>query len=153
MVSNKEGLILDLTAGQKKHIAKVILAKRKELFNYPGGNSALAGRLGVSSQLLSMWAYNKRTPNHTQLLVLAEIFGMSLEVLCNLKPKDKRRKKQPRKHDESVIPPEKVRGSMLRICNITSELVDRERRMLRGGISYKDHNNWQRRIKEYVDTL
>lgn len=81
--------MLTLTAGQKSHIAKVIKAKIKSDYNYSGGNSALAARIGVSPQLLSMWAYNKRTPDHKQLLVLAEIFNMSLETLCNLKPKSK----------------------------------------------------------------
>lgn len=145
--------MLTLTAGQKKHIAKVIMTKRKEDYNYPGGNSALAGRLGVSPQLLSMWAYNKRTPSHKQLLVLAEIFCMPLEILCHLKPKNKRVVKRMGKSDKSAIPPENIRGSMLKICNITSELVERQRQMLRGKISYKEHKNWQKRIKEYVDTL
>ncbi len=145
--------MLTLTAGQKKHVAKVILAKRKEDYNYRGGNAALAGLLGVSSQLLSMWAYNKRTPNHKQLLVLAEIFKVPLEVLCHLKPKAKKTTKRTSKSAASASSPENIRGSMLRICDITSELVERERRMLSGKISYKDHKNWQRRIKEYVDTL
>jgi transcriptional regulator with XRE-family HTH domain len=153
LVSIEEGLMLTLTAGQKKYIANVIMTKRKEMFNYPGGNSALAARVGVSSPLLSMWAYNKRTPNHTQLLVLAEIFNMSLDDLCRLKPKGKRLAKHTRKAGASAIPPEKVRGSMLRICDITGELVERERKMLRGKINYKDHKNWQKRIKGYVDTL
>jgi len=145
--------MLELTAGQKKHIAKVIMTKRKEMFSYLGGNSALAARVGVSSQLLSMWAYNKRTPNHTQLLVLAEIFEMPLEALCRLKSKNRKAGKGLRKGDQSATPPEKVRGSMLRICDITGELVERQRKMLRGKIGYRDHKNWQRRIKEYVDTL
>lgn len=145
--------MLTLTAGQKKHVAKVILAKRKEDYNYSGGNSALAARIGVSPQLLSMWAHNKRIPDHKQLLVLAEVFNMSLEALCNLKLKSKTRPKRMRKGDIAVISPENIRGSMLKICNITSELVERERQMLRGKISYKEHKNWQRRIKEYVGTL
>lgn len=145
--------MLTLTAGQKKHVAKVVMARRKEDYNYPGGNAVLAARIGISPQLLSMWAYNKRTPNHKQLLVLAEIFSMSLEALCNLKPKNKRAPKRINKGEITVVPPENVHGSMLKICNITSELVERERQMLRGKVSYKEHKNWQRRIKEYVDTL
>lgn len=142
--------MLTLTAGQKKHIAKVIMTKRNKDYNYSGGNSALAARIGVSPQLLSMWAHNKRTPEHKQLLILAEILNISLEVLCNLRPKTKRALKRMKK---STVPPENVRGSMLKICNITSELVERERQMLLGKISYKEHKNWQRRIKEYVETL
>lgn len=145
--------MLTLNAGQKKHVAKVIMTKRKEGYNYPGGNAVLAARIDVSPQLLSMWAYNKRTPSHKQLLVLADIFDMSLEELCNLKPNTKRVAKRINKGVDSAVPPENIRGSMLKICNITSELVERERQMLRGKVSYKEHKNWQRRIKEYVDTL
>lgn len=145
--------MLTLTAGQKKHVSKVITVKRKELYGYAGGNSILADRIGVSSQLLSMWAHNKRTPNHKQLLLLAEVFEMSLEALCRLKPGKRRSMKKPNINDSVTIDPEEFRGSMLRICNITTELVDRQRQMLGGRISYKEHKNWQRRIKEYVNTM
>jgi transcriptional regulator with XRE-family HTH domain len=152
-ISLEEGLMLTLTAGQKRHVAKVIMAKRKEDYSYYGGNAALAERLGVSSQLLSMWAYNKRSPSHRQLLALAETFNMSLEDLCHLKKRSKKVVKSTRNSAVSAISSENIRGSMLKICNITSELVERERQMLRGKVSYKEHNNWQKRIKEYVDTL
>lgn len=142
-----------LTTQQRNHIAKVIKCKRKEFFGYSGGNRDLAEKIGVAPQLLSMWASNKRTPNQQELLKLSEVFDMDLDDLCRLK----KRIKYPARGRKNPVPitvdSEKVLESMLKICDITSDLVDRQRQMLHGELSVKEHKNLLTRLKKCVDTI
>ncbi len=145
--------MLTLSKSQKSHTAKVIKTKRKQMFGYPGGNRELAARLGISPQLLSMWAYNKRSPCHKDLLTLAEAFNISLNELCHLGETQKGKTKKTAKQGHYAVSPADARKSMLEICNITTEIVKRQRQMLTGNCNYKMHNDWLRRIKNYVDTM
>ncbi|MDR0361253.1 MAG: helix-turn-helix transcriptional regulator [Planctomycetota bacterium] len=143
-----------LTKRRKKHVAKVIQTKRKELFGYPGGNRILAEKIGVSAQLVSMWACNKRIPKDRELLALAEVFKIPLDELypaggdraCAAPAAAKR-------ETTSAAVLADARTSMLEICDITTELVKFQKQMLTGKRSFKNHRDWLKRIKKYVDAL
>lgn len=145
--------MLSLTKGQKKHVAKVLLTKRKEMFGYPGGSRDLAERVGVSPQLLSMWTRNKRFPGHTELLILAEVFGMPLSELCCLNKRHKQGVRSSVKGSEFEVTPDDARNSMLEICTITTQIVERQRQMLTGKRNYATHTEWLKRIRNFVDAV
>lgn len=143
----------NLTTAQRKYVAKVIKSKRKELYGYAGGNRKLAELLGVSPQLVSMWAYNKRTPGQHELLKLSEVFDIPLEDLCRLNKLGKKTSQGREKGPAALMDAEEVRSSMLKICDIATDLVDRQRQMLHGEIDAKKHKKVLSRIKKYVDIV
>lgn len=142
-----------LTAAQRNHVARVIKSKRNQLFGYAGGNRKLAELIGVSPQLVSMWAYNKRTPGQQELLKLSEVFDISLDDLCRLNKPGKKPVRVRKKEVPVVMNREEVRASMLKICDITTDLVDRQRQMLHGEIDAKEHEKVLSRIKKYIDIV
>lgn len=145
--------MLVFTEAQKQHIAAMIRRKREELFGYPGGNRALAERVGVSPQLVSMWACNKRMPGHTELLLLAEAFELTLNELCRLNKRPKKSGKRTTNSTGTLQNEEEIRDSMLTICAITDQIVKKQKLMLTGKRNYKKHNDWLRRISKCVDTI
>lgn len=142
------------TASQREHIATIIKTKRKALYGYMGGNRDLANLIGVSPQRLSMLACNKRTPSRQELLKLAEVFDMSMDALCGV---DKRGKKAVRGRGNkrsANVDTKEVRTSMLKICDITTDLVDRQRQMLHGGLmNVKEYAKTLSRIRKYVAVM
>lgn len=64
--------------GQKAHISTTIRRHRQRLFGESGGNKRLAEEIGVSPQLVSLWAANKRTPSESQLYALAKVFHVNV---------------------------------------------------------------------------
>ncbi|MDR1611615.1 MAG: helix-turn-helix transcriptional regulator, partial [Planctomycetota bacterium] len=122
--------MLYLSNDQKKHVVVTISRKRRELFGYRGGNRDLALRLGVSPQLVSMWACNKRFPSHRELLLLTEVFNITLDELCCLnKRHDRANARRPKKDDFSVTHAEAKR-TILDICSITEGISKMQRQML-----------------------
>jgi transcriptional regulator with XRE-family HTH domain len=145
--------MLYLSLEQKEHVANVIYRKRGEMFGYRGGNRDLARRLGVSPQLVSMWACNKRTPDHMELLLLTEAFDITLDELCNLNKRNKTAGRlRPRKNDFSVTHDE-AKNTMLGICSLTEHISKMQKHMLMGERNYRTHSQWLNRIKHYVDTI
>lgn len=142
-----------LTAAQKKHVSAVIKAKRKKFYGYTGGNRDLAELLGVTPQLLSMWACNKRTPKQHELLKLSEVFDMSLNDLCRLNKRGEKAMPKRGKKLHAGMNLEEARSSMLKVCDITTDLVDRQRQMLHGEIDAKEHKKALARIRKYVDIM
>lgn len=140
----------NLTAAQRNRVAKVIRAKRKELFSYTGGNRDLAELIGVSPQLLSMWACNKRSPGYQDILKLSEVLDVPLDDLYRLNSQPVRDR---RKASSACMNSEEARASMLRICDITTDLMNRQRQMLHGELDAKEHKKVLSRIKKYVDTV
>ncbi len=115
----------------------------------------MAELIGVSPQLLSMWACNKRTPKQHELLKLSEVFDMPLDDLCRLNKYTHRKKAVPRKGKKThaCMNLEEVRSSMLKICDITTDLVGRQRQMLHGEVDAKEHKKALARIRKFVDTM
>jgi transcriptional regulator with XRE-family HTH domain len=145
--------MLYLSLEQKKHVSIVIYRKRREIFGYRGGNRDLARRLGVSPQLVSMWACNKRTPDHKELLLLTEVFKITLDELCCLNKRNKpANTRRPRKDDFHVTHDE-ARKTMLGICSLTEHISKMQKCMLTGKRNYGMHSQWLNRIKHYVDTI
>lgn len=145
--------MLELNAAQKKHVAQTIIAKRKELYGYPGGTRDLAAHIGVSPRIVSMWACSKRIPRHKELLVLAELFEMDFGELCGLDKATKSFASKPKEEGHFPVTPSLLNKNLLAICNITSEIVKRQRQMLKGKRNSKTHKKWLERIQCYVDTI
>lgn len=139
-----------LTTAQKIHVAKIIKTKRNKFYGYTGGNRDLAKLLGISPQLLSMWACNKRSPGYQDLLKLSEVFDISLVDLCSL---NKQLSQRSKKMALVGMNQEEARISMLKVCDITTDLVNRQRQMLHGELDAKEHKKVLARIKKYVDIL
>lgn len=142
-----------LSKRQKNRVAKVIRAKRKELFGYSGGNRVLAERIGVSPQLVSMWACNKRAPRDRELLALAEAFGMSYDELCYDSVDFVRSSQAEGKRGAFTVTHSDAQNNMLEICDIAIQLVKCQKKMLRGKRDVAKHSDWLKRIKNYVDAL
>lgn len=145
--------MLVLNEKQKSHIANVITAKRKEFYDYPGGTRDLAARIGVSPQLVSMWAHSKRVPGHKELLILSEVFEMDFNELCCLNKATKSSASVLKRCGSFPATPSQINKSMLAICNITGEIVKRQRQMLKGKRDIKKHSEWLKRIQCYADTI
>ena len=113
----------------------------------------MAEQLGVSPQLLSMWAYNKRAPGKKDLLVLAEMFHMPLAELCHLNAQQKKGRQTAGKPGQFLVTFDDAKNSMMDVCDITTEIVSLQRQMLSGKRDFKKHREWLRRIRNYVDTI
>lgn len=142
-----------LTMEQRNHVATIIKTKRNKLYGYAGGNRNLAELIGVSPQLLSMWAYNKRSERRQDLLKLSEVFDIPLDELYRLNKYNKKTTPSTKKNALVAANSEEARSSMLKICDITTDLVKRQRQMLHGELDVKTHRKVLSRIKKYVDIV
>lgn len=141
------------TEEQKNRVAKIINTKRKEYYGYTGGNRDLAELIGVSPQLLSMWARNKRSPGQQDLLKLSEVFDIPFDDLYRLNKHNKKTTHNVGKKAPIAVNSEEWRSSMLKICDIATDLVNRQKQMLHGELDANAHEKVLSRIKKYVDIV
>lgn len=71
-----------LTQREKKSVVRNIKLYKKRLYPERGGGNRLANELGISPQLLSQWVKGTRTPTLEKLIVLADVFNISIQELC-----------------------------------------------------------------------
>ncbi len=140
-----------LSKRQQNHVAKVIRTKREKLFRYPGGNRTLAEKVGVSAQAVSKWVHNKLTPKDSELFALAEVFGISIDELCPAGVKRTRTASASGASERAAR--DDARESMLKICDITAQLVRCQRQMLTGMRDARQHKAFLKRIQNYLNAL
>lgn len=144
--------------GQKAHISTIIRRYRQKLYGESGGNKRLAEEIGVSPQLVSLWAANKRTPNENQLYALAKVFhvnvhdfyaaGKDNNIHSHKKPNAPISRQTTKPHKFPALSPEKA--AILHTFGIIRDLATMERSAIMGEL---DHNEYMKSLERINSIL
>lgn len=87
----------------------------------------LAEKIGVSRQAVSKWERSEASPDTDNLVMLAEIYGVSLDEMLGLKPSAEESEEETKTKSEAFPEKDEVHVSFkdgVRICSVEGDKVD-----------------------------